>query len=250
MKRFAIILLAVATALVMALPATAKKPVPEPEPPTTYTVEIGFRETGGISTTCDGLIWDEATESWVVVPLILTRNDEPSGLVSHFETFDGVELQVSGDGLAWGEAVISGCHGPGLLQLYDIDGALTDSSVTRQPAPGYFRITLENDGSVAMLWIFDVYQREQIIKEFKKKTLWDITERTDFRMGGPYDENGDFVSGVWEDGVWEDSGGVINFTVTGQFNFVHFTRGGDPLFENLAKGTRFFTLDITLTPVI
>lgn len=222
MKRFAIILLAVATAMVMALPATAKKPVPTVE----YDAEITLIGSEGIAT-CG----------------------EPVRVVHdgiHFETWEGTNLEVTAGNLAWGDAIISGCHGPGLVELYDIDGGLTDQSVTRQPAPGYFRITLESDGSVAMLWIFDVYQSEQIVKELKKRTLWDITERTDFRMGGPYDENGDFAQAV---PIACEAGEDICFTVTGQFNFVHFERGADPLFRHLTNGTRDFTFDVAFTEV-
>ncbi len=229
MKRFAIILLAVATAMVMALPATAKKPV-EPEPvPSEYDVEIVVVGDEGIATAepCGGsarVVRDGA----------------------HFQSWDGVELDVSAPGLEWDDTSITGCHGLGLVEFYDIDGVLTESSATEQPAPGYFRITLEDDGSVAMLWIFDVYQSEQIVKELKRRTLWDITERTDFRMGGPYDENGDFAQAV---PIACEAGEDICFTVTGQFNFVHFERGADPLFRHLTDGTRDFTFDVAFTEV-
>jgi len=207
----------------MALPATAKKPVPTVE----YDAEITLDGSEGIATTCGG-------------PVRVVHD----GI--HFESFEGTDLAVTAGDLAWEEALISGCQGPGLVEWYDIDGVLTDRSVTRQPAPGYFRITLENDGSVAMLWIFDVYQSEQIVKELKKRTLWDITERTDFRMGGPYDENGDFAQAIPETC---ENGEDICFTVTGQFNFVHFERGADPLFRDVTNGTRMFSFDVAFTEV-
>lgn len=208
MKRFAIILLAVATALVMALPATAKKPAPGPEPPATYLAEIVYTEGNGIGTTCaTGLIE-------------VTRIDERGGRVIHFES-EGATLQIDADGLAFGGESIEGCDGTAAF-------------------PEYFRITLDGD-EVAMLWIFDVeVTQEPVVLRNGKVRYQEV--RTDFRMGGPYD-GGDFAA--W--GHSEDNG-TITTGGTGTFSFVQYDSSRDPLFVPLTNGTPVFSLEITLTP--
>lgn len=246
MKRFAIVLLAVATALVMALPATAKKPV-RPEPvPLEYDVEIVI-----VVVDDDGIVVVDDDGILVVGDDGIATADPCGGSArvvrdgANFQSWDGAELYVSAPGLEWDRTTIAGCHGRGLTESFDISGDLIDSSVTEQPAPGYFRITLDNDGSIAMLWIFDVYQSEQIVKELKKRTLWDITERTDFRMGGPYDSEEFALWGHSED----DLTGVITTDGTGTFCFVRYERGGDPVFTELEDWCQEFSLQITLTPI-
>lgn len=233
MKRFAIILLAIATALVMALPAAAKKPVnpepePEPEPAATYMAEIVMLSTNGVETTCTEL--DEATGNWVEVPLILTRTDTAGGRVTHFES-TGAALR-----LAIGMAALSdGCHGEVVVPLPEpwSDGYF--------PLPEYFRITLDGE-QVAMLWIFDVTFDEN--GDFRK----------DFRMGGPYkttiSKNGKITTDFAEWGHDIDlENGVIVTTGTGTFDFVRYEAGGDPMFADLENGSQEFTLELTLTPI-
>lgn len=226
MRRVWIVALAVAMLMAWSLPATAKgKPPKPPEAPTQYTVEITFQSNDGVATTCI-----ETTE--------VTRTDERRGRVSHFQS-EGATLSVEASGLNGNGYLISpGCRGS-------------------RVAPEYFRITLEDaleeeddslTSSVAMLWIFDVEVVETTIalKNGRERTE---TIRTDFRMGGPY-EDGEFAR--WDltiDTVEEKE--VINLHGTGLFNFVHFQSDGhreidgDPLFVEV--GTRTFTLDITLT---
>lgn len=216
MRRFGIILLAVATALVMALPATAKKPVnppdPEPEPAATYELTIEMlSEPGdtGIATTCSGAIEVE-------------RNDERRGDVTHFES-TGAELDIQAAGLAFDGTPIDGCHGDTVF-------------------PEYFRVTLDGD-QVAMLWIFDVGETELVTTHPKKGPLTEMV-RTDFRMGGPYDGD-DFAT--WRHDVGAD--GVITTGGTGTFAFVQYVAGRDPAFVELTEWLQDFTLNITLTPV-
>jgi hypothetical protein len=225
MRRFGVVLLAVATLMAWSVPATAKGKPPKPlEAPTQYTVEITFQSNDGLATTCA-----ETVE--------VTRTDGDRGRVSHYQS-EGATLSVEADGLNGnGYHLDTGCHGSHV-------------------APEYFRITLEDaleeDGSaaisVAMLWIFDVEVIETITpKNGRQKTE---TIRTDFRMGGPY-EDGDFA--LWNPPTITTTDGreVIKLHGTGLFSFVHFQSGGhqeidgDPLFVEV--GTRTFTLDVTLT---
>ena len=212
MKRFAIILLAVATALVMALPATAKKPVepePDPEPATTYMAEIEMLSSTGIETICVGSIE-------------VTRSDEPQGAITHFES-EGARLAVSAEGLEFEELPIDGCQGSGEY-------------------PEYFRITFDGD-QVAMLWIFDVDVTEKPVVLRNGKVRYQEV-RTDFRMGGPYDDD-DFAP--WGHEV--DAEGVITTGGTGTFAFVQYDSGRDPLFVELTTDwLQDFTLNITLIP--
>jgi len=218
MRRSAILLVVAAMATAIALPAEAKKPTPD-DPPI-YTVAIAFERDSGVATTC---LDDDGN----ALTLEVARNDEHNG-VSHFESWAGARLDVTGN-LAWEGAPISGCHGNFV-------------------PPEYFRITLEDDGTVAMLWIFDVEVTEEIItlKNGRTKTK---TSRTDFRMGGPYHDGGFATAIGWDlEQGWEANNGSINFSVEGSFSFVHFVSGGDPLFTDLTNTSQMFTLDITLTP--
>jgi hypothetical protein len=214
MKRFTIILLAVATALVMALPATAKKPVkpdPEPEPAMTYTAEITFTSDDGISTTCDASI-----------PVV--RTDESRGAVSHFES-TGAELNVQAAELAFEGVGVSGCLGS---HVY----------------PEYFRVTLDGD-QVAMLWIFDVefdangdYRTDfrmggpyaEVVNPKNGKTTIDFAKWTEC-----------------PDGTFND--GDTCLEAAGTFIFVRYEAGGDPMFTDLENGSQEFALRINLTPI-
>jgi hypothetical protein len=212
MKRFAIILLAVTTALVMALPATAEKPPkpdPAPELPTTYTVEIEFGETGGIATTCGD-------------PITVTRSDARRGATTHFES-EGARLSVQAEGLEFEGESIGGCRGSGEY-------------------PEYFRITFDGD-QVAMLWIFDVGETEKPVVLKNGKVRYQRV-RTDFRMGGPYDGD-DFAP--WGHEV--DAKGVITTSGTATFAFVQYDSGRDPGFVELTNWLQNFELEITLTPI-
>jgi hypothetical protein len=166
----------------------------------------------------------------------------------HFEWFldpdDGtlpsdIELNLTAEGLAWDTEPVAGCRSGGLVETYFVDGTVETS-----PANGYFRITLDDDSTVAMLWIFDIYERHDEVKLNKKRTRMETTERTDFRMGGPYN-GGDFATGMWE---VDDGNGTITGTVAGTFSFVRFERDGDPLFTELTNGTHDFGITFTLTP--
>lgn len=235
MRRVWIALLVVALTVALATPATAKIDCDlKPDHPTCqssgedsayYTLQISGEE---LSTTCE-------------TGVIVRRN----GI--HFEWSydsgdeilpDDIALNLAAEGLAWyGEPVV-GCRRAGLVETYFLDGTVETS-----PPPGYFRITLEDDGTVAMLWIFDIYERHNEIQQNKKRTRMEITERTDFRMGGPYVDE-EFTKGEWATG----GDGTITGTVTGTFNFVRFERGGDPLFTDLTNGSHEFGIEFTLTP--
>jgi hypothetical protein len=216
MKRFTLALLAVATLLVCTIPgAAAKKPTSPAESPTQYSVEI--TSTDAVATSCGGI-------------LEVTRSEEPGGGATHFES-TGAALAIEATGLnSNGYQIAAGCH-----------GSLT--------APEYFRITLEDDGSVAILWIFDVEVHESVITLKNGKQRIETT-RDDFRMGGPYD-NGDFAQWNQTTATTADGKEVIHIHGTGQFNFVHYQSGGheeiadQPLFVDV--GAPIFTLDITLT---
>ncbi len=219
MRRSTILLVVTAMALAVGLPAEAKKPSP-PAEPSIYTATISFESESGIATTCL-----DADQS----PLILemTRTDGDKG-VSHFES-GGARLDITGD-LAWGDEQISGCHG-------------------ELAPPEYFRITLEDDGTVAMLWIFDVETIERAITLKNGRTKTE-TVRTDFRMGGPYVDD-DFTKAIgWDEREqgWEAADGSISFSVDGSFAFVQFDNGRDPLFLELTNWLQQYTLTITLTP--
>lgn len=209
MKRFAIILLAVATALVMALPATAKKPVPEPEPPVTYVATIQATGIDGVETSCEP-------------GLVVTRTDERRGPVTHFES-GGATLDINAPGLAWDGTPIEGCRGT-------------------VESPEYFRIAFDGE-QVAMLWIFDVDVIERPVTLKNGKIRYEEA-RTDFRMGGPY-AGDDFAAwGHSED----DHTGVITTDGTGTFCFVRYEQGGDPMFTELESWCQEFALHVTLTP--
>jgi hypothetical protein len=212
MKRFTIILLTVATALVMALPATAKKPVkpkPDTEPAATYEMTIEALDLEGIETTCVG-------------PITVTRSDGRGGAVTHFQS-EGVKLEVQTDGLKFEGQSIDGCRGSGEY-------------------PEYFRITFDG-GQVAMLWIFDVGETELVTTHPKKGPRTEMV-RTDFRMGGPYHDD-DFAA--W--GHHVDADGVITTGGTGTFCFVRYEQGGDPMFTELDNWCQEFALQITLAPI-
>ncbi len=210
MRRFWIVLLIVATAMMMALPATAKKPpTPDPEPttPTTYIATIERVNANGIESTCP--------ESVAV-----TRTDARRGAVTHFES-EGAQLNIQAEGLAFEDEPIGECAG---------------DEVWRE----YFRITFDGD-KVAMLWIFDVGIEETIVDIGKKGKTRTEETRTDFRMGGPYDSE-EFA--VWEtDGL--DTDGVITTGGVGTFVFVRDDSSGTSILDN---GLQTFELEITLTP--
>ncbi len=216
MKRFLLALLAVAIPLMWTVPgAAAEKPIRPVDSPTRYSVEI--TSSDGVATGCGST-------------LVVSRSDERGGGATHFES-TGALLAIEATGLnGSGYEIAAGCH-----------GSLT--------APEYFRITVEDDGSVAILWIFDVEVQQSIItlKNGKQKTE---TTRADFRMGGPY-INGDFAQWSLATGTTADGKEVIHLHGTGQFNFVHYQSGGheefvdQPLFVDV--GAPMFTLDITLT---
>jgi hypothetical protein len=235
MKRILVALTAVALGVAIATPATAAVDCDrKPDHPTCqtgasdsayYTLQIVSDELG---TTCG-------------TDVIVQRN----GI--HFEWFydpndaalpDGIALNLAAEGLAWDGEPVTGCRSAGVVETYLLDG-----SVETSPPPGYFRITLEDDGTVAVLWIFDIYERYDEVSQNKKRTSVEITERTDFRMGGPY-VDGEFATGEWATG----SDGTIIGTVAGTFNFVRFERGGDPLFTDLTNGQHDFAINFTLTP--
>lgn len=235
MRRISIVLIAVALGVAIATPATAAvdcdlkpdhpKCQADGEDSSYYELEI---VGGELSTTCDG-------------DVIVKRN----GI--HFEWSydagdeilpDDIALNQAAEGLAWDGEPVVGCRSAGLVETYFLDGAVETS-----PPPGYFRITLEDDHTVAMLWIFDIYERHDEIQQNKKRTRMEITERTDFRMGGPYVDE-EFTQGEWATG----GDGTITGTVTGTFNFVRFERDGDPLFTDLTNGSHEFGIEFTLTP--
>ncbi|MEA3409489.1 MAG: hypothetical protein U9Q95_03980 [Candidatus Eisenbacteria bacterium] len=218
MRRFAIILLAVATALMMALPATAKKPVkpdPEPEPAAMYLATIEIVDPNidddvpgyGVATVCA-----DAIE--------MTRTDARGGSVIHFES-EGAMLSINAADLALDGAAITGCHGAEVF-------------------PEYFRVTFDGE-EVAMLWIFDVGQAELEKTHPVKGTTTEIV-RTDLRMGGPY-VGDDFAA--WGHG---EEGGVFTTGGEGTFAFVEYVAGRDPLFVELSGSPVVFNLQITLTP--
>jgi hypothetical protein len=213
MKRFAIILLAVATALVMALPATAKKPVkpePEPEPAATYEMTIEMLGADGVETTCGDSI-------------TVTRSDERRGAVTHFELEGGV-LNVQAADLEFEGDPVSGCLGS---YVY----------------PEYFRVTLDGD-QVAMLWIFDV--------EFDENGDYRTDLRMGGpyeEVVNP--KNGKTSTGFAKWTTCDpdpDEDGVICFEAAGTFNFVRYEAGGDPMFTDLENGSQGFVLEITLDP--
>lgn len=233
MRRVWIALSVVVLAVAFATPATAGVDCDrKPDHPTCggeesayYTLEI---VSDKLSTTCD-------------TDVIVRRNE------IHFEWYydfddtvlpDDIALYLAAEGLAWDGEPVAGCRNAGLIETYFLDGTVETS-----PPPGYFRITLEEDGTVAMLWIFDIYERHDEIQQNKKRTRMEITERTDFRMGGPYID-GDFAAGVWT----TEGDGTITGSVAGTFNFVRFERGGDPLFTDLINGSHEFGIEFTLTP--
>jgi hypothetical protein len=96
-----------------------------------------------------------------------------------------------------------------------------------------------------MLWIFDVAIEESIVVHRKSGKTRTETSRTDFRMGGPYDDGGDFAA--WGHAV--DGNGVITTGGAGTFNFVQYDSGRDPLFLPLENGSPTFELRITLAPL-
>jgi hypothetical protein len=235
MKRFFAALTAIALGVAIATPATAAVDCGrKPDHPTCqtgaedsayYTLQIASDELG---TTCE-------------TDVIVQRN----GI--HFEWYydsddealpDDIALNLAAEGLAWEGESVAGCRSAGLVETYFLDG-----SVETSPPRGYFRITLEDDDTVAMLWIFDIYERYDEVQQNKKRTSLEHTTRTDFRMGGPY-VDGEFATGEWVTG----SDGSIIGTVAGTFNFVRFERGGDPLFTDLTNGDHHFAIDFKLTP--
>lgn len=238
MRRIAIGLVVFATAMAMTLPATAAKP---PKPPKTpdysyYTLEITSSE---LSSTCG-------------TPIVV-RQDGP-----HFEWFynegdtelpEDMELHLATPGLSWNSEPVSGCQNAGAVETLLLNGDVESS-----PANGYFRITLEDDGTVAILWIFDIYEQyeEVEVQKNRKRTTVKLvlTEpRTDYRMGGPYvvDEYGDPIA-EFAVGQWSEEDGVITGTVEGAFSFVHYESGGDPLFTLLTNAVHEFGIHFTLTP--
>jgi hypothetical protein len=232
MKRITVVLTITAVLAALASPAMAAKPDKPPRPPgySYYTLEIGGVE---LSTTCP----DE--------DLVVRRND------AHFEWFydegdanlpDDIELRLAAPGLSWDGELISGCRNAGMVETYLLNG-----DVETSPAGGYFRITLEDDGTVAMLWIFDIYERYDEVQQNKKRTSLERTTRTDFRMGGPYvvDEEGNPVA-EFAAGQWSEDDGIITGFVEGAFSFVHFD-GGD--FALLTNAVHDFGIAFTLTPV-
>lgn len=235
MRRLGIALVTLTVVLVIATPATAKVDCDlRPDHPTCqageedpgyYNLEIVSDE---LSTTCD-------------TDVIVRRN----GI--HFEWYydpddevlpDDIALNLAAPDLAWDGESVTGCRSAGLVETHFLDGTMETS-----PPPGYFRITLEDDGTIAMLWIFDIYERYDEVQQNKKRTRMEITERTDFRMGGPY-EDGDFALGEWTN----EGDGTITGTVFGTFTFVRFERGGDPLFTELTNWSHDFGIEFALTP--
>lgn len=214
MKRLGIVLLTIATALLAVVPAaSAKKPIPD-DPPI-YTVAIGFDGESGVAATC----LDDDGNALI---LEVARTDGRNG-VSHFESWVGARLDVTGN-LEWEGAPISGCHG-------------------NLVPPEYFRITLEDDGTVAMLWIFDVEVTEEIVVLRNGRTKTE-TSRTDLRMGGPYHDGGFATATGWDpEQGWEANDGSISFSVDGSFTFVHFA--GE--FVELTNSPLQYTLEVTLT---
>jgi hypothetical protein len=214
MRRTTIVLVVAAMAMAIALPAEAKKPTPDD--PAIYTVAIAFESESGIATTC--LDDDENA-----LTLEVARTDDRKG-VSHFQSWAGARLDITGitGNLAWEGAPISGCHG-------------------NLVPPEYFRITLNDDSTVAMLWIFDVEYAEKIVtlKHGRPKVK---TVRTDLRMGGPYSDGGFATTEVSE------IDGTLTFTATGTFSFVHYSSDGDPGMVELNGSPQQFELLVTLTP--
>lgn len=195
--------------LLLAVPAAlAKRPIET----TSYTVDITLVGENGVATNCvdeggDPLIWEVA------------RTDERKG-ITHFESYVGAPLAITGN-LEWEGNPVEGCHGN---LLY----------------PECFRITLEDDGTVAMLWIFDVEETEQIITLKNRRTRAE-TVRTDLRMGGPYD--GDVFAAT----DISEANGELTFTASGTFSFVNYSSDGEPMMVNLVNSPQHFELVVTLT---
>jgi len=201
----------VATILMLVAPAaSAGKPSAAQE---IYVADITFVSESGIATTCV-----DAEQKPVVLELV--RTDERKG-ATHFESLAGAQLAITGN-LAWESEVVAGCRG-------------------NLAYPEYFRITLEDDGAVAMLWIFDVEETEQIVTLKNGRTKVE-TVRTDLRMGGPYD--GD----VFATTDIPETNGELTFTASGTFNFVHYSSDSEPMMVNLVNSPRQFELVVTLTP--
>lgn len=228
MKRLTVVLAITAVLAALAAPAMAAKPDRPPKTPDYdyYTLEIVSSE---LSTTCS----EEAP--------VVRRSDV------HFEWFyddddanlaDDIELRLALPGLARDGELITGCRNAGVVETHLLNGDLKIS-----PANGYFRITLEDDGTVAMLWIFDIYERYDEVRLNKNRTKLEPTEpRTDFRMGGSYDGD-EFAHGEWS----TDADGVITGSVYGYLSFVHYEAGAG--FTELTNGvTDPLTLNFTLTP--
>lgn len=242
MRRIAILLIVVATAIVMAVPAGAKKPPRPDDPPPTpeyYTMDIAIVAIdgthNGIATTCGG-------------PSVVRRD----GI--HFEWYsDGddpadddpmlaedMALNLTAPGLRWDERELPECPTAGIIETTYLDGS-HETAV----GPGYFRVTLEEDDTVAMLWIFDTLEEVEEIALNRKRTKLESMGRTDFRMGGPYDGN-DFAKA---DSVTIDDEKITIAIANRPFAFVHYDSGADPVFVDLSDWIQTFSLTITLTPV-
>lgn len=237
MRKLLTVLAVLAMLTALGSPAIAAKPNKPPKTPDVsyYTLGIASDE---LSTTC--------------TDAIVRRNDV------HFEWFydeadenlpDDIELNLALPGLAWGDDPVTGCLNAGVIETHLLGG-----DVETGPANGYFRITLEDDGTVAMLWIFEIYERYdevEVLSKNKKRTTVErvLTEpRTDFRMGGPYevDEYGEPIA-EFAHGTWSEVDGVITGDVEGAFTFVHYESGGD--FTLLTNAVHNFEIAFTLAPV-
>jgi len=177
-----------------------------------YFADITFVSESGIATSC---VDDELDP----VVLELVGTDERKG-ITHFESHVGAPLAITGN-LEWEGNPVEGCHGN---LLY----------------PEYFRITLGDDGTIAMLWIFDVEETEQIITLKNGRTRAE-TVRTGIRMGGPY--NGDVFAAT----DISEANGELTFTASGTFSFVHYSSDGEPMMVNLVNSPQYSELVVTLT---
>ena len=214
MRRFWIILLVVATAMVMALPATAKKPTKPSPDPTFYQVTLDLTGDEGLGT-CD----EE--------PLVMTGD---GALVADGNGDTSIPRLVLQAGIPWSrtdpEVVdgdrFDGCHGGSL------EGSESD-------VPSYFLIHQDRTGHLSnILWAFDVYVEEGTKGKDKTPAVKEY-----FRLWGTEDvsflDDSDNLCSL-------NPTGTTTCHVSGEFVIWHYY----PI-EQI--GTTDFEFTITITPI-
>lgn len=261
-KRFWIVLLAVAMTIVVALPAAAKgKPdKPDRRGPTLFEVTFEFLGDGaGFSTT-----------TGCTTAGVITMEAGPGGRLGSINEGLGTldadlpMIDVRLPGLEWyryypyyadveevpGEfdpndyplsapltgADLTGCHGAGIDVFVDQDDAGTKSVINIEQYPGILMLTLGN-GTVDLLWHSDYY-REWLVTEPKNPRQSPNVSVTDMEDFSYVDNQLDWT-GVWDQ--TKASTGVV----TGEINITHFSPGAYVPFPGSPVSVKF---TMTITP--